>query len=105
MLGTEDNDFYVQLEEIIEFTYLHGFSILLFRCKWFDINPSKKRMKVENKIKTIIISSEWFKYDLFILASQAKQVFHIDILLMAEIGKWLSTLTINIYRKFLTMFS
>ena len=31
--GLEYNTFYDQLEEIIEFTYLHGFSVLLFKCK------------------------------------------------------------------------
>ncbi|KAL5544976.1 hypothetical protein UlMin_008760 [Ulmus minor] len=44
--------FYGQLQQILDFSYLNGFSVVLFRCKWF-------------------------KYDQFILASQANQVFYV----------------------------
>ena len=41
--GIDDNTFYGQLEDILESTYLNGFSVLLFKCKWFNANPSKKK--------------------------------------------------------------
>ena len=69
MLGIKDNTFYDQLEEIIELMYLRGFSVSLFRCKWFDLESSKKRVKTKKNITNINISSELVKDDHFILDS------------------------------------
>ena len=33
--GTEHEIFYEQLQEILEFSYLNDFSVVLFKCKWF----------------------------------------------------------------------
>ena len=53
--------------------------MILFKCKWFNIDPTKeKTIKIDNNIISINISSEWFKDNQFILASQAKQVFYVD---------------------------
>ena len=79
VLRTNDNTFYGQLKDILEFTYLNDFSMILFKFKWFNIDPTKKKkIKIDNNITSINLSSEWFKDDQFILASQAKQVFYID---------------------------
>ena len=51
--------------------------MLLFRCKWFDTYPRKKRLLTYKNIISIFINSEWYKDDPFILASQAKQMFYI----------------------------
>ena len=56
--GTDDNTFYGQLEDILEFTYLNGFSVILFKCKWFNTDPTKKKIKIDNNITSINISSE-----------------------------------------------
>ena len=85
--GTEVNTFYSQLKVILEFTYLNGFSVILFKCKWFNIDPTKKIIKIYNNITSINISSEWCKYDQFILVSQAKQVFYVDDLSNGPNGK------------------
>ncbi|KAL5573251.1 hypothetical protein UlMin_022848 [Ulmus minor] len=53
--GTGQEMFYGQLQQILEFSYLNGFSVVLFRCKWFKS----------------------YKDDQFILASQAKHVFYV----------------------------
>ena len=66
------------MEDILEFKYLNGFSVILFKCKWFNTDPTKKKIKTDNNITSINISSEWFKDDQFILASQAKQVFYVN---------------------------
>ena len=41
--GIDGNTFYGQLEDILEFTYLNGFSVILFKCKWFNTDPTKKK--------------------------------------------------------------
>ena len=57
---------------------MNSFSVILFRYKWFNTNPTKKRIKIDNNITSINISSEWCKDDQFILISQAKQVFYVE---------------------------
>ena len=78
MLGLEDNTFYDQLE-IIEFTYLSGFSVLLLMCKWFDINPSKKRVKEENNITSINTSLESLKMTNSLLLLKLSKLFRLMI--------------------------
>ena len=67
--------FYGQLQQILEFSYLNGFSVVLFRCKWFKCDS--KHMIIENNITSIDINGEAYKDDQFILASQAKHVFYV----------------------------
>ncbi|KAD7479188.1 hypothetical protein E3N88_02324 [Mikania micrantha] len=56
--------------------YLHGYSVVLFRCKWF--NTSGKRLIKKNNITVIDVSREWFVNEQYILATQAKQVFYLQ---------------------------
>ena len=65
--GMGQEIFYGQLQEILEFSYLNGFFIVLFRCKWFKCNS--RRMITENNITSIDIIGEAYKDDHFILAS------------------------------------
>ena len=74
--GTEHEIFYGQLQEILEFSYLNDFSVVLFKCKWFRCDS--RRMVTENNITSINITSESYKDDQFILASQAQQVFYVE---------------------------
>ena len=73
--GTGQEMFYGQLQQILEFSYLNGFSVVLFRCKWFKCDS--KHMVTENNITSIDINGEAYKDDQFILASQANQVFYV----------------------------
>ena len=61
VLGTEQEIFYGQLQEILEFSYLNRFSVVLFRCKWFKCDF--KRMITENNITSIDINGEAYKDD------------------------------------------
>ncbi|KAL5572352.1 hypothetical protein UlMin_021949 [Ulmus minor] len=74
--GTENEIFYGQLQQILEFSYLNDFSVVLFKCKWFRCDS--RRMVTENNITSINITSESYKDDQFILASQAQQVFYVE---------------------------
>jgi len=76
VLGTEHEIFYGQLQEILEFSYLNNFSVVLFKCKWFRCDS--RHMVIENNITCINITSESYKDDQFILASQAQQVFYVE---------------------------
>ncbi|KAJ9547179.1 LOW QUALITY PROTEIN: hypothetical protein OSB04_019722 [Centaurea solstitialis] len=76
--GTDGFMFYGQLEDIIEIRYLSGYSVVLFRCKWFNTDSRKKRCITKNNITSISVNSGWFKSDPYILAIQAKQVFYIE---------------------------
>ena len=71
-VGMEENTFYGHLDEILEFSYIFRNQVLLFRCKWFDTDPKKKRLLTYKNITSIFIKSEWYKNDPFILTSQAK---------------------------------
>lgn len=72
--GENEEKYYVQLEEIIELHYPYGYSIVLFRCKWFD---TSRGVICENNITSIDTRREWDKEDQLIFATQAKQVFYI----------------------------
>ncbi|KAI3711783.1 hypothetical protein L1987_70329 [Smallanthus sonchifolius] len=80
-IGEDDTPFYGQLEEIIELNYIDGYSVVLFRCKWF--NTRGKRLIKQNNTTIIDIGHDWYVdkewYDdvQYILATQAKQVFYL----------------------------
>ena len=61
--GYDGFTFYGQLEDIVEQRYLSGYSVVLFRCKWFNTDPSKKRCVTKNNITSIAVNSEWYKDD------------------------------------------
>ncbi|XP_060968686.1 uncharacterized protein LOC133036192 [Cannabis sativa] len=79
--GTEGFNYYGTLEDVMMFTFCGVYSVTLFRCKWFNTNPQRKKTIIENNIISINVSGEWYKDDPFILATQAKQVFYLDDLL------------------------
>ncbi|KAM6544118.1 hypothetical protein CsatB_008565 [Cannabis sativa] len=78
VVGVENKTYYGQLEEVIVMSYLSGFSVVLFKCKWFDTSRPSGRLKSEQNIISINTSFEGFKDDKFILANQANQVFYIE---------------------------
>ncbi|KAK9070013.1 hypothetical protein SSX86_010412 [Deinandra increscens subsp. villosa] len=62
--------------DIIELKYLSGYSVVLFRCKWFDTANSRSFKK--NHGTYIDISREAYVDQPYILATQAKQVFYLQ---------------------------
>ena len=79
--GTEGFDYYGTLEDIITLSFTGTYVVTLFKCKWFNTNPTRKRTVVENNITSINVNGEWYKDEPFILGTQANQVFYIDDLL------------------------
>jgi hypothetical protein len=82
-IGEDDTPFYGQLEDIIELNYLSGYSVVLFRCKWFDTSGKGLLIDKDKNMVFIDVTREWYKgktwYDdiQYILATQAKQVFYL----------------------------
>ena len=69
-------NFYVQLQDILEFSYLNRFSVVLFNCIQFKCDARRK--VIEKNITSIEISTEAYKNDQFILVFQAKHVYYVE---------------------------
>ncbi|GKA95179.1 hypothetical protein Tco_0817217 [Tanacetum coccineum] len=78
--GLDEEMYYGQLQEIIEFKYLL-FKVALFRVKWFDTSNKERKVKklvLRNNMTQIDCSREAFKDDQYILVTQVKQVFYLE---------------------------
>ncbi|CAA0819829.1 Unknown protein [Striga hermonthica] len=68
--------YYGVLQEILELHFTDRLSVVLFRCKWYK--SDRRHILQEKNIINIDISSEAYKDDQFILATQARQIFYTD---------------------------
>ena len=75
--GSDRTNYYGPLEEILELTYISGYRVVLFRCKWFKTD-TQQCCVTKNNITSISTQTEWFVEDQYILATQANQVFYLD---------------------------
>lgn len=76
--GVGGQNFYGFLQEVIELCYLKDCTVLIFKCKWFDTDPRKRRIQEVKLFTSIYTGAEWYKNDPFILASQAKSVYYLN---------------------------
>nr|GFB86487.1 hypothetical protein [Tanacetum cinerariifolium] len=98
--GEDEEMYYGQLEEILEFLYM-SFNTVLFRVKWFDIS-NKGRVKhlvIRNNITQILASGESFKNDQYILTTQVKQCSYLEDMARRLLG-WKVVKHVN-HKKFL----
>nr|GEY88854.1 hypothetical protein [Tanacetum cinerariifolium] len=78
--GRDGEIYYVQLQEILKFSYLL-FKVVLFRVKWFDTSNEGRKVKhlvLRKNMTQIWAKSESFKDDQYILPTQVKQVFYLE---------------------------
>ncbi|GJS35606.1 hypothetical protein Tco_0533988 [Tanacetum coccineum] len=78
--GPDEEMYYGQLQEILEFKYLL-FKVVLFRVKWFDTRNQGRKVKrlvLRNNMTQIDTRGEAFKDDQYILVTQVKQVFYLE---------------------------
>ena len=69
-----ESNYYGRLEEVVVLNYYRGKKVVTFRCRWFD---TEKGVKVEcNRIVTVDLKSKLLSNDVFVLASQATQVYY-----------------------------
>ncbi|XP_057771556.1 uncharacterized protein LOC130992829 [Salvia miltiorrhiza] len=76
--GVDDIIYYGVLIEILELDYINQRKVFLFRCKWYNSDPMGKRIVVDHNLTSIDVTSEWYKDEPFILATQAQQVFYLQ---------------------------
>ena len=75
--GIED-DYYGNLEEVIELLCIKDYRVVLFKCKWFDIDRRRKHVTYKPHCISADTSREEYKEDPFVFATQVRQIFYID---------------------------
>ena len=75
--GIDDQSFYGELQNVLVLQYLFNCHAV-FRCKWFDTDLRKKRIKRIQNITSIYVNPEWYKDNSFVLTTQARQVFYTE---------------------------
>nr|GEZ82025.1 hypothetical protein [Tanacetum cinerariifolium] len=100
-LGEDEEMYYGQLEQILEFSYM-SFKTVLFRVKWFDTSKKGrvKHLVIRNNITQILANCESFKNDQYILATQVKQCFYLEDMVRRPLG-WKVVEHVN-HKKFLS---
>ena len=77
--GSDNNNFYVVLEELFSVAYPMGGCVWQLKCRWFDTEKKKNhRTHVELEHKSINTSYFLFSEELVILVIQAHQIFYIN---------------------------
>ena len=75
--GVESNYFGI-LVNVLNLEYSHGRRVVLFKCKWFDIDSKKNKVRQDLGFMSINTSHYWYTDHPFIFATQAKQDFYIN---------------------------
>ncbi|KAL9670960.1 hypothetical protein QQ045_008523 [Rhodiola kirilowii] len=79
MVVADGVKFYGILENIVEPKYAEGMPVIVFRCKWFNTNPSERgSTRVDHGLLSVDTSTSWYDDKPYCLASTAKQVFYLD---------------------------
>ncbi|KAF7134444.1 hypothetical protein RHSIM_Rhsim08G0138300 [Rhododendron simsii] len=62
---------------IWELRYLHGGTVVLFECEWYNTGQ-RSRIYNDECVTSIDVSRLWYKDDPFVLPSQVRQVFYVN---------------------------
>ncbi|KAI0520000.1 hypothetical protein KFK09_007465 [Dendrobium nobile] len=73
----ESIDFYGILTDVVDLSYIDGNHVVLFKCKWFDLEH-KKTIIIDDDFTSINISKTWYDNDPYVLAGQVTQVFYVQ---------------------------
>ena len=77
--------YYGVLVSVIELIYDKGMIVVLFKCKWFNTDPTRRRSTILDRgLLSVDSNSVWYENEPFILATMAKQVFYLDDPAMGE---------------------
>ncbi|KAL6205258.1 hypothetical protein ACLB2K_022520 [Fragaria x ananassa] len=78
-------NYYRVLVSVIELIYDNHMPVVLFKCKWFNIDPTRwKSAILDCGLLSVDSNSVCYKNKPFILATMAKQVFYLDDPAMGE---------------------
>jgi hypothetical protein len=76
-------DFYGTIIDIIELSYSKNSkgsrTVILLRCEWYHLGGRTYHMKDDGYFKSINITGRWYKDDPFIMATDATQVFFLEL--------------------------
>ena len=74
------HDFYGHVCKIWELEYMFRYKVVLFQCEWYNTgtNGQRRTIQIDAHCTSIDVTSRWYQNDLFILPSQAKQVFYLQ---------------------------
>nr|XP_017233132.1 PREDICTED: uncharacterized protein LOC108207183 [Daucus carota subsp. sativus] len=72
--GDSESNYYGTLQEVLKVTYCGGNQVILFKCQWYDHIRGVKKDK--NGVLLIDLNSKLKGNDVYILASQATQVYY-----------------------------
>nr|XP_011462058.1 PREDICTED: uncharacterized protein LOC105350814 [Fragaria vesca subsp. vesca] len=79
MVDGDEICYYGIILSVVELLYGAGMPVVLFKCKWFNTDPSLPRStKMDHGFLSVNTSTSWYESELFILATMAKQVFYLD---------------------------
>lgn len=80
-LDKEGNElrFYGVLNEVLDLQYAKGRHLIMFKCRWFDTDEKKERLRLDLGGYTSINTSEyWYVDEPFIFPHEAHQVYYLD---------------------------
>ncbi|KAI0502700.1 hypothetical protein KFK09_017657 [Dendrobium nobile] len=63
----ESIDFYGVLTNVVDLSYIDGNHVVLFKCKWFDLEH-KKSIVIDDDFTSINMSKTWYDNDPYVLA-------------------------------------
>ncbi|CAM8892655.1 unnamed protein product [Rhodiola kirilowii] len=69
------DNYYGRLAEVVRVNYQGGYQVILFKCHWFSTSE-KHRVMDRNGVVSVDVKSRLKTDDVFILASQATQVYY-----------------------------
>ncbi|XP_050386341.1 uncharacterized protein LOC126802710 [Argentina anserina] len=71
--------YYGVLVSVIELLYGSRMPVVLFKCRWFNTDPSVRRStRLDHGLLSVNTHTSWYENEPFILATMAKQVFYLD---------------------------
>ena len=70
-------NFFEVLTDIIQLDYVKDKTVVLFKCKWYDLGSRNANVRIDRNVQSINVTRLWYKNDPFILANQAKQVYYL----------------------------
>ncbi|KAL6194367.1 hypothetical protein ACLB2K_035451 [Fragaria x ananassa] len=72
-------NYYGVLVSVIELIYRNRMPVVLFKCKWFNTDPTTRMSTILDRgLLSVDSNSVWYENEPFILTTMAKQVFYLD---------------------------
>lgn len=77
--GTDDQEYFGVLHDIIELQYMGGNKIVLFKCKWWNINSLGRGIRIDDHgLTSVNMMYTLATNEPFVLACQFEQVFYLQ---------------------------